>query len=928
MENKRGKIDSDCKVISIIQGEEYKEKLECEIRKNNFFYESYNEANSILHSIIKQQDEEENAYHQIGNNYDMHMRENDRFIDRMHINNIITFNADRGQGKTSALYTFAQYLNNCCSTEDVYLKGSFDEKIKNEFEILPIIDPTELNGGESIIRIFVAQLFKVYQDISENLQTDMDMKLKRYDIVELFQRCYDNINYIQGKRDNTEWTNDLENLMKLGNVSEIKRNLKRLIDKVLLLQSIKSPEKKHKKLVVRIDDTDLCMCDAFSICEDIREYLSLPNVVILMALDIRQLKYSIFQRYLMKYEGILKFDNDYYYKKSVLEKCDYMASRYIEKMFPSGYVVDLPRIDELVKKNYSNIKVDYKLRKNDELLPVETNNAYKESKDLHEQLLNLLYAKTGIIINRKKDKVHFILPVSMRELNHFLRLLSDMKPVDFNELYAIQDGTSLIDADDIEERVRVQKENLIDNLHRLKRYYLNYCNPNRLGEELSSEFIRIADSEDVYYNLGELIKRELVTDEKDERKWGYSDIVHFLYKQSHSLLLTESIEIFLDIILHETLLSTLNEKDERKKFSSQFRYVIDWKEENNVIKKTNRERENKSYKCLEFELEKYDFKDIFYTDENTKEMFSIPVKTNINTFCYALNAGGDEVDLMESDEKNSYINENAELVKFSILKAFDGFFNLTSSGFSSDDNNFTIRLYDLYMNVAITLDVIQTIDLFYQAYKKRVDFGKWEDIVSDMYTNIDKNINDHFDYLQLNYKIGNEINRMFIEENRLKQLFLRDKNNGVNVVSAYKRKIGQLQSKAYNLIENFKNIQYIGHNENMSNVYSLNELSKQFRSTHPFVEAVGTKRNSYEGEIEALEKKKEKLWEIFVQFIKSVDPSSDDQTRAADITEDKSIDDYIEEIKAIKLDNEYGNNNNSSRRKSRNGNKKRKEQKH
>ena len=71
MENKRGKIDSDCKVISIIQGEEYKEKLECEIRKNNFFYESYNEANSILHSIIKQQDEEENAYHQIGNNYIM-----------------------------------------------------------------------------------------------------------------------------------------------------------------------------------------------------------------------------------------------------------------------------------------------------------------------------------------------------------------------------------------------------------------------------------------------------------------------------------------------------------------------------------------------------------------------------------------------------------------------------------------------------------------------------------------------------------------------------------------------------------------------------------------------------------------------------------------------------------------------------------------
>ncbi len=30
---------------------------------------------------------------------------------------------------------------------------------------------------------------------------------------------------------------------------------------------------------------------------------------------------------------------------------------------------------------------------------------------------------------------------------------------------------------------------------------------------------------------------------------------------------------------------------------------------------------------------------------------------------------------------------------------------------------------------------------------------------------------------------------------------------------------------------------------------------KQFRSTHPFV-AVGTKRNSYEGEIDTLEKRK------------------------------------------------------------------------
>lgn len=37
LENKREKKDFNCKVISIIQGEEYKEKMEYDIRKNNFF---------------------------------------------------------------------------------------------------------------------------------------------------------------------------------------------------------------------------------------------------------------------------------------------------------------------------------------------------------------------------------------------------------------------------------------------------------------------------------------------------------------------------------------------------------------------------------------------------------------------------------------------------------------------------------------------------------------------------------------------------------------------------------------------------------------------------------------------------------------------------------------------------------------------------
>ncbi len=98
---------------------------------------------------------------------------------------------------------------------------------------------------------------------------------------------------------------------------------------------------------------------------------------------------------------------------------------------------------------------------------------------------------------------------------------------------------------------------------------------------------------------------------KKMKENGAIQIWYFLYKQSHSLLLTESIEIFLDIILHETLLSTLNEKDERKNFHLNLDMLLIGKKKIMLLKKTNRERENKSYKCLEFELEKYDFKRYF-----------------------------------------------------------------------------------------------------------------------------------------------------------------------------------------------------------------------------------------------------------------------------------------------------------------------------
>ncbi|MBU5478272.1 hypothetical protein KQI69_03540, partial [Eubacterium sp. MSJ-13] len=833
------------------------------------------------------------------------VQDKDILIDKVHKNNIITFNADRGQGKTSALHTFAQYLSNC-NRQNRKINELFDKKIESKFEILPIIDPTELNSGESVIRIFISQLFKVYQDILEYLNSDISVQKERYEIIELFQKCYDNINYIQGKKEESEWTNDLESLMKLGNVSEIKENLRKLIDMVLKLKEKTKYQGeliKTDKLLVRIDDTDLCISDVFSICEDIREYLSLPNVVVLMALDIKQLKYAIFQRYVMKYKGILSLvGNADYYKNSMSEKCDYMASRYIEKMFPSGYVVDLPKLDVIVKKNYSNIKIDYKVNINGQYFDISEKDTYQNSKNIYEQLLNLLYERTGIIINKNSDRVHFILPASMRELNHFLRLLSQMKQINFCELYALEDTKDIKAI----KRGREQKKNMVDNLHHFKRYYLNYCNPNRLGEELSNEFIKIDDSENVYYNLGKLIRDKI---KGAGYKRTYSDIVHFLYEQSESSLLTESIEVFLDIILHETLLSVLEIEDKRKKFSEQFKGVIDWERKYGKSKITYIVNGDQKYNCFEFSLNLDNdyFKSIFYrnSDGKYKEKRTLDISTqaNMQTFCCANNAGLEDIKfiLKEENSNDYFINDDIWGVRFNMLKPFDGFFDLKNNFLASSDESSEMitQLYDLYMNVATNFSVIAAIEEKYKAYSKVDKFKDWKGVISDLYNSIDDKLDKNFGYIYGKYRnrIGSKIAGIFSDDIRFKKLFLSNEENHKTVVGSYKKKLRGVRDKAIKLLKEFKELKQIS--DAMEFVQQLDEMDN--RSGVPFIDISTENEESVcIGEIKDLVEKEKMLNKLLVEFKEDLlKYKNGDEVNKFANSKDKIIDDYISEINSI-----------------------------
>lgn len=98
-----------------------------------------------------------------------------------------------------------------------------------DFVVLDSIDSSALNGGESIVRVVLSRLF---YKLEEKSKTRHDFPEKRR-ILELFQKCYSAIDYINGNVHGARDEDDLEELASLGSSSRLKKNLKELIDLLL-----------------------------------------------------------------------------------------------------------------------------------------------------------------------------------------------------------------------------------------------------------------------------------------------------------------------------------------------------------------------------------------------------------------------------------------------------------------------------------------------------------------------------------------------------------------------------------------------------------------------------------------------------------------------------------------------------------------------
>lgn len=273
-----------------------------------------------------------------------HIRQNKRIFEEMSdMNNIISFVGDRGTGKTSTMLSFARALEeldiphnekNRLGYEMTFKEwGNRSQNIK--FKVMDVIDPMMIGENESILQIVIAKLFS---DFKESIKNDEDTCYsENREILECFSNIFSNLKilYSSDIMKSVDTYDSLEALNSLAVGVNMKNKIKYLVD--LLLKKYKHKDYKSF-LVIPIDDLDLSISKVENMIEEIRKYLMIPNIIILLSANMDQLSDSIEQMFIREYKELLSI------KRELHEPTKLMASRYLEKLFPLNRRIFMPNL--------------------------------------------------------------------------------------------------------------------------------------------------------------------------------------------------------------------------------------------------------------------------------------------------------------------------------------------------------------------------------------------------------------------------------------------------------------------------------------------------------------------------------------------------------------------------------------------------------
>lgn len=392
-------------------------------------------------------------------------------------NNTIAFNAHRGQGKTSAMLSFANALDN--TSANSYNKRHFKnpnmlktDALKNRhFVIMPPIDPTTLSKGERIVNLFLSWLLDEIDRIWKGA-SNPSVQVSEHEKNQILKCVIDCKKYlsleISAKRTGVD---DWEELDVLEDSFRIKENLCTIIQHYFKLRQWSCND---GVLIILVDDTDMQLNNAYQILEDLRKYLTLPNTVILMATYLWQLRVIVAQQFASEMGTAITYQ---YTDKNKISR---IAAKYIDKLFPAMNIVHLPTL---------------KLRREHErtyLRIVHNETEKSEEEELEPLILRMIFEKTGLAFTPHKSFMHYILPSTLRGLVHLFHLINEMDEIPIKNPSYDKQTLRFYAKSSLSERLSYVTKRL-KNLELFEQYFMEDWCPSRISDDKRELINRIDD---------------------------------------------------------------------------------------------------------------------------------------------------------------------------------------------------------------------------------------------------------------------------------------------------------------------------------------------------------------------------------------------------------------------------------------------------
>ena len=404
--------------------------------------------------------------------------------------NIIAFSGQRGGGKTSTMLSFSKIMRQMgarrsCGREwagdaetgisqeildredQRELKSAWEGLKGASFVVLPPIEPSVLEGQQSILSVVLSRLFAYGEKLvqaNQDENNDENLESIQRELTRDFQNCLTGIQSIKYQKDAASW--DLLSLQNISDGSILRKHFASLVKHLLKLTPRREWEWERERdtyLVLQLDDADSQIDHAYQVLEDVRKYLVVPRMIILMSADVNIFRQLVLEKYGAEFPTLRGVEEE---RKPLWEDLRRMRSKYLDKLIPSIQLVTLPLLDQMVVQQGDHLELRYlERRRKDGPEAYVFPWAQEAGLGLQDFLLTAIYQKTGIIFASHTAYVNNIIPTTMRGIMHLLYLLTTMEDIPRHK----RDGR--LTPENLRNLIKRQLPIAEGNLSRFTRYF-------------------------------------------------------------------------------------------------------------------------------------------------------------------------------------------------------------------------------------------------------------------------------------------------------------------------------------------------------------------------------------------------------------------------------------------------------------------------